>query len=72
MFDVLNKITVDALIKPKSQGERELASLHFLKLMPQDLILLDRGYLHDTPSHALFKRERRAFSHGCIRMDRPA
>lgn len=51
MFDVLNKITVDALIKPKSQGERELASLHFLKLMPQDLILLDRGY----PANWLFK-----------------
>lgn len=29
-------------------------------------------YLHDTPSHALFKREKRAFSHGCIRMGRPA
>ena len=51
MFDVLNKITVDALIKPKSQGERKLASLHFLKLMPQDLILLDRGY----PANWLFK-----------------
>jgi len=29
-------------------------------------------YLHDTPSHGLFKEQRRAFSHGCIRMDRPA
>jgi hypothetical protein len=44
MFDVLNKITVDAIIKPKSEGERELAAFHFLKLLPQDLILLDRGY----------------------------
>ena len=29
-------------------------------------------YLHDTPAHGLFKQEQRAFSHGCIRMDRPA
>ncbi len=32
MFDVLNKITIDAIIKPKSDGELELASFHFLKL----------------------------------------
>jgi murein L,D-transpeptidase YcbB/YkuD len=29
-------------------------------------------YLHDTPSHGLFSQEKRDFSHGCIRMDRPA
>ncbi len=28
-------------------------------------------YLHDTPEKALFSRERRAFSHGCIRLDSP-
>ncbi len=50
MFDVLNKITVDGIISPKSDGERELAAFHFLKLQPQDLILLDRGY----PAHWLF------------------
>lgn len=29
-------------------------------------------YLHDTPGHELFSRDMRAFSHGCIRMGRPA
>jgi len=28
-------------------------------------------YLHDTPQKALFSRERRDFSHGCIRLDSP-
>ena len=44
LFDVLNKITVHAIIKPKSIGERELAAQHLLNVMPNDLILLDRGY----------------------------
>ncbi|MBS0565165.1 MAG: L,D-transpeptidase family protein [Proteobacteria bacterium] len=28
-------------------------------------------YLHDTPQKALFKKETRAFSHGCIRLGEP-
>ncbi|MBN1614637.1 MAG: L,D-transpeptidase family protein [Deltaproteobacteria bacterium] len=28
-------------------------------------------YLHDTPSTSLFKRQKRIFSHGCIRIEKP-
>ncbi len=28
-------------------------------------------YMHDTPSKHLFKRQRRAYSHGCIRLEKP-
>jgi hypothetical protein len=44
LYDTLNKITVDALIRPKHMGERELAAHHLLNIMPTDLVLLDRGY----------------------------
>jgi hypothetical protein len=44
MFDVLNKITIDALIKPYRVGERDLLHEHMIKLLPNDLLLLDRGY----------------------------
>jgi murein L,D-transpeptidase YcbB/YkuD len=28
-------------------------------------------YMHDTPQDALFNKERRALSHGCIRLENP-
>lgn len=51
MFDVLNKITIDAIIAPMAVGEHELASQHVLHLRPTDLVLMDRGY----PAFWLFK-----------------
>jgi hypothetical protein len=37
-------LAIDAIIKPKSSGERELAAQHLLNVMPIDLVLLARGY----------------------------
>jgi L,D-transpeptidase YcbB len=43
-------------------------ALGFVKfLFPNDFNI----YLHDTPNHALFDKDMRAFSHGCIRLEKP-
>jgi murein L,D-transpeptidase YcbB/YkuD len=43
-------------------------SLGFAKfLFPNDFNI----YLHDTPNHELFDKDVRAFSHGCIRLEKP-
>jgi hypothetical protein len=44
LHDVLNGIVVDALIRPKENGERSLAAEHLSQVKANDLILLDRGY----------------------------
>ena len=36
-------------------------------IMPNDFSI----YLHDTPAERLFRREERALSHGCIRLEKP-
>jgi hypothetical protein len=43
-FDVLNKVTVDAIISPYHIGERELLHQHLVNLLPNDLLLPDRGH----------------------------
>ena len=43
-------------------------ALGFVKfLFPNDFNI----YLHDTPNHELFEKDVRAFSHGCIRLEKP-
>ncbi|MDQ2656534.1 MAG: L,D-transpeptidase family protein [Bacteroidota bacterium] len=46
--------------------ENSLGSVKFI--MPNDFSI----YLHDTPADKLFKRDERALSHGCIRLEKPA
>jgi murein L,D-transpeptidase YcbB/YkuD len=44
-------------------------ALGFVKFMfPNDFNI----YLHDTPNHELFAKDVRAFSHGCIRVEKPS
>src|SRR5215218_1307048 len=47
-------------------GERN--ALGFIKFMFPNQHAV---YLHDTPNRSLFGAERRAFSHGCVRLDQP-
>jgi murein L,D-transpeptidase YcbB/YkuD len=48
-------------------GPEELTGLREVPL-PNDFNI----YLHDTPNHELFDKDVRAFSHGCIRVEKPA
>lgn len=64
LFDVLNKVTVDALIGPKAMGERDFAGRHFDHIGSDDLVLMDRGY----PAFWLFALIRLRGSHFCARM----
>jgi hypothetical protein len=64
LFDVLNEVTVEALIGPKAVGEREVAARHFEQVRPGDLILLDRGY----PAFWLFVLLRQQGADFCARM----
>ena len=44
LFDLLNHLTIHALLHPYRVGERELALQHGPYLQANDLLLLDRGY----------------------------
>jgi len=50
LYDVLNLVSVDAQMAPYASSERDLLYQHLEAMLPDDLLLLDRGY----PSKALF------------------
>jgi Transposase DDE domain len=64
LFDVLNGIAVDAVIRPKEHGERSLAAVHMEHVKANDLILLDRGY----PAFWLFALILSRQAHFCARV----
>lgn len=64
MFDVLNQVTLDAIIAPKDKGERALAEEHFAHLQVNDLVLVDRNY----PAFWLFAAILKHPAHFCARM----
>lgn len=53
-------------IRQKPGEENSLGLVKFL--FPNDFNI----YLHDTPNRELFKEDVRAFSHGCIRVEKPS
>jgi hypothetical protein len=66
LFDPLNKFTVNAIISPKSIGERQQAASLFSALPFNALVLLDRGY----PAFWLFKLILSERAHFCARVSR--
>jgi hypothetical protein len=65
LYDVLNLVTLDAVIAPYSSSERELLTQHHLtKMLEGDLLLLDRGY----PSILLMYQLKAKGIEFCMRM----
>ena len=52
-------------IVQKANGKNALGAVKFL--FPNSLNI----YIHDTPAKQLFQERRRAFSHGCVRLENP-
>jgi len=63
-YEVIRRNGQIAIRQPP--GERN--ALGFIKFMFPNQHAV---YLHDTPNRSLFSAERRAFSHGCVRVDQP-
>ena len=63
-FEVVQK--GDSLLVRQPPGERNALG-RILFMFPNEHAV----YLHDTPSRGLFAEERRAYSHGCIRVEQP-
>ena len=59
------RIGSTVFVRQRSGDANSLGRVKFLLPNPYDI------YLHDTPSRSLFSRNRRDFSHGCVRLGNP-
>jgi L,D-transpeptidase YcbB len=59
------RIGTSVYVRQRSGDDNSLGKVKFLLPNPYDI------YLHDTPSRSLFSRNRRDFSHGCVRLGNP-
>ncbi|GAB6042258.1 hypothetical protein JCM17961_29340 [Endothiovibrio diazotrophicus] len=64
LYDVLNKLVIQADMAPYHIGERELAAHYLLELADNDLVLYDRGY----PAFWLFAFHHIEQRHYCARL----
>lgn len=65
--DVLDQLRAGKLFIRQNPGPKN--SLGLVKfIFPNDYNI----YMHDTPEQVFFSKSRRDFSHGCIRLERPA
>lgn len=85
-FDIIEKSTNRPIpfrqLTPLEKDPELFSSKYRLRQLPGDNNALGKLkfmfpnkyaiYLHDTPSKELFAKSARAFSHGCIRLERPA
>jgi len=65
--DVLAQLKAGKLMVRQKPGPTNALGLVKL-IFPNE----NNVYLHSTPSQSLFSRSRRDFSHGCIRVEKPA
>lgn len=64
LFDVMNRLTIDAAIVPMKRGERALALEHLKHTKKGDLVIYDRGY----PAFYLFAAHMRRGVDFCSRI----
>ena len=61
----MNATNFNYKIMQQPGGSNALGKLKFLFPNPHSV------YLHDTPAKRYFKKDARAYSHGCVRLDQP-